>query len=916
MHDRPFVVVRENPRPGRPHPYDVVLDWIAENFPEYLPLFRLAALPFDLGEADFSLHVAWLNDPVQAYSMELYNQATKLAADCDARGIPLINRVDRLHNATKLLGASLIAEAGVRVPRMARIGSAEEFRDTLCGMPLPLIVREDWGHQGELLRVNTKEEAQALPLDRFARPIAVELVDVRDRRDGYYRKYRYFAIGDLGVASHLQISRDWITRGDARVVGDNARYEELDYIGRPDPNHLVLQHARRALGLDYVAFDYGYDPDDRVVVWEANPYPYLHFSTKSLVYRNASMHRTLAGILKLYLERAGMLSPERLDALLDYTRPPSTTWTGRAPMAVPLRERLALREMRCAAEFALDLGPDEDLSLEAPSAPIESIMVLSRNEKGQAVRVPLNHSSGQKCGWSLAIDTRGPLLLTILIDETVAAANSTTVTLVRCPKGTSPTTLDDVAGRKSNLYLASAIIVKSEHRGDQLRIRTTLNDATRFCLAAVTLDGSRVDGLPFSTPLKAYYRYVDLAAGATLIPNPFADAGEYVVFLTPWSSGDRDAYAAAITGFEAFRVSGALGAHTGEEKSAHPIAKDLLAPDNQALWTLNEAHEAHVSKLIDVARKTASDEVRQAAVDRLVELNRCPDSLISRRGVNARAASSFRRALLTWSRKTELQRSGLGLEKALEWRAKDKDEGYRLAGLLGANLLERHGPLSMAEALSRAAHAMRPVVVKPIGAAGSWGVFVVHKPDAILNLRQRQWIANIDVLAGEMARLAWDRWLVEDFAENPDDPLCPAADLKFYAFYGRIGIALEVERYPTTRYAFWLRDGTPTRTGHYADQLFEGRGVTADQFEAVEALSAQLPFPFMRIDLLRSKDKLFFGEFTPRPGDFEQFSPGLDFLLGDLFLEAELRLTRDLLNGKRFPAFMEWATPFLGGDQA
>lgn len=71
----------------------------------------------------------------------------------------------------------------------------------------------------------------------------------------------------------------------------------------------------------------------------------------------------------------------------------------------------------------------------------------------------------------------------------------------------------------------------------------------------------------------------------------------------------------------------------------------------------------------------------------------------------------------------------------------------------------------------------------------------------ILNLRQRQWIASIDVLAAEMAGLAWEQWLVEDFAENPDDPLCPAADLKFYSFYGRVGIVLEVERYPVTRYA-------------------------------------------------------------------------------------------------------------------
>ena len=101
-------------------------------------------------------------DPVEAYSSELYDQATKLAAQCDRLGIPVINRVDRLVNASKLRGASLMAEAGLRAPKMARITSAEEFHDTLCGIPLPLIVRDDWGHQGELLRADTVEEARAL----------------------------------------------------------------------------------------------------------------------------------------------------------------------------------------------------------------------------------------------------------------------------------------------------------------------------------------------------------------------------------------------------------------------------------------------------------------------------------------------------------------------------------------------------------------------------------------------------------------------------------------------------------------------------------------------------------------------------------------------------------------------------------
>lgn len=181
--------------------------------------------------------------------------------------------------------------------------------------------------------------------------------------------------------------------------------------------------------------------------------------------------------------------------------------------------------------------------------------------------------------------------------------------------------------------------------------------------------------------------------------------------------------------------------------------------EQQTLWALDRAWEAHVARLIGMARRTTSDALRQDVVDRLIAMNRCSDSLISRPGVNARAASSFRRALLAWSRRAELQRSSLGVEKALEWRVKDKDHGYRLAGMLGAALLTRRGPFSAEDALANAAEALGPVVVKPVGGAGSPGVFVVYAPQAILDLQRQQWIANLDALRTIMNELRWDRWL-------------------------------------------------------------------------------------------------------------------------------------------------------------
>jgi hypothetical protein len=301
------------------HFYDVILRWTAENFPELSPLFCIRHLPYRLPRrAPFVLHIPWLQDPVQKWSPRKYAQATRLAAACDAQSIPIVNRVENLLNVSKSTFSALMAEAGIRTPRVAPIQSAEEFRDTLLGMSLPLFVREDWGHNQAMLRADTLEEARQLPLDTMERPVAVEIVDVSSPKDGLHRKYRYVAAGDIGISHHMQVSRDWITRGRNRRRSDSNRAEELDYIARPDLNHELLQRARKTIALEFVAFDYGYDKEGRTVIWEANPYPYIAFSTKSLVYRNKAIDRTVAGLLAMYLRLGGLAVPESLQARFVY----------------------------------------------------------------------------------------------------------------------------------------------------------------------------------------------------------------------------------------------------------------------------------------------------------------------------------------------------------------------------------------------------------------------------------------------------------------------------------------------------------------------------------------------------------------------------------------------------------------------
>jgi len=310
-----FLIVRH--RTYRHFFYSMLSRWVRVNLPHLSRWFCVRDLPLRVKDwSRYALHVAWLQDPVQRWSQNTYKQAARLAAQCDQRGIPVVNRVDRLINATKSRGAKLLREAGVQVARMAPIDNREQFQETLAGLQLPLFIREDWGHEWRIARIDTRDDLRHVAWEKFKRPLAVEIVDVRDPRDGLYRKYRYLAAGELGISHHLQVSHEWITRGNSRLMRPETRGEELEYISQRDPNHEILQRARRALGLEMVAFDYGYTPDGRMIVWEANPFPHLVFATRRLTYKNPTMHRSLLAIVHLYFSAAGLPIPAEVEDAL------------------------------------------------------------------------------------------------------------------------------------------------------------------------------------------------------------------------------------------------------------------------------------------------------------------------------------------------------------------------------------------------------------------------------------------------------------------------------------------------------------------------------------------------------------------------------------------------------------------------
>ena len=292
--------------------YDVLLDWLEEHHPGVRSRFELRLLPTRVRNwAPYRLHVPWLQDPVQAWSPRDYRRSNRLATACDAHGVPIVNRVDRLVNASKGSGAGLIASAGLLTARCVPIQDAGHLEAIRAELGLPLIVRENWHHGGAIVLLETDRQLRSLDLTRFRRPIALEFVDVQSD-DGLYRKYRYVLAGALGVRKSMHVTEGWLVHGYNTVYSEAYRDEEIAYLAAPEPEHDRFQAARDALGLDFLAFDYSYTRDGRPIVWEANPYPLLHFIGGRRTYRDGATARVLGAVATLYLETAGLPVPTGL----------------------------------------------------------------------------------------------------------------------------------------------------------------------------------------------------------------------------------------------------------------------------------------------------------------------------------------------------------------------------------------------------------------------------------------------------------------------------------------------------------------------------------------------------------------------------------------------------------------------------
>lgn len=240
-----------------------------------------------------------------------------------------------------------------------------------------------------------------------------------------------------------------------------------------------------------------------------------------------------------------------------------------------------------------------------------------------------------------------------------------------------------------------------------------------------------------------------------------------------------------------------------------------------------------------------------------------------------------------------------------EWVLNHKPTGQRFA----ASISLKTPKIYQQSVLLRDLQFIENTVIKPVSGASSRGVYIVIDATRIYEVSTQSTLKSKDALFKNLKKYVpgegGDKWIVEEYISK--DNMEPAHDIKFYSFYGETGAVVEINRFPATKYCWW--DGSGKYLGDvstYDRELFKGSGVTWSELEVAKNVSLEIPAPFIRIDFLKGRDGICFGEFTPRPGGFANFEKSMDIHLGHCFLQAQARLNRDLINGKRFEAFREF----------
>lgn len=275
---------------------------------------------------------------------------------------------------------------------------------------------------------------------------------------------------------------------------------------------------------------------------------------------------------------------------------------------------------------------------------------------------------------------------------------------------------------------------------------------------------------------------------------------------------------------------------------------------------------------------------------------------IERKGLSVRRGLSFRANMM------EMSEAGkLGTLRP-SWVLDAKNTAYGFLDSLGVRR-----PASDTRAYTWSEiHPQFPSVIKATKGTGARGCYLLFSESNIVHVYDHAVLNSVNELHAHAHQLMnpsqgavlADRWMVEELVLEDSRNNVAARNLKFYCFYGEVVFVQESRREPDLQVSFYTPDNETVRTGRYEDLSYEGIGVTRNQVEVVSRISREIPHPFMRIDMLNGEQEMVFGEFTPRPGNFNELNEYWDRRMGEEWAKAESRILEDLLSGKKFEAYL------------
>ncbi len=180
------------------------------------------------------------------------------------RGLPTVNRHQVVVNCSdKVVTTSLLAAAGVPVPRTLVAFSVEAALDAIETVGYPAVVKPPVGSWGRLLaRVNDRDAAEAL-LEHKATlgSVAHSVFYIQEHVDKPGRDIRAFVVGDEVICAVDRHSSHWVT--------NTARGARTSNRPMTPPIRDVCLAAARAVGGGVLAIDLLED-GDRLLVAEVN----------------------------------------------------------------------------------------------------------------------------------------------------------------------------------------------------------------------------------------------------------------------------------------------------------------------------------------------------------------------------------------------------------------------------------------------------------------------------------------------------------------------------------------------------------------------------------------------------------------------------------------------------------------------